>query len=195
MEKIMMQDIRKKMEENDFSFNVYRLTMTQKLGMIHYVFEKQLTCMPKVMKMLLNSSKYPKERQIYVHYLLQEMKSRKDVFPFEMLSCSTLISDYSEREIETIFGIVRDKIGNKNFKYEQLLMILEMTLLPSYQKGKNEQQDHYYKLAQSIQKQIYRQIKDEYNTQFLEHKKLLFYLQTLPHQFSDYFNKVKTLKK
>ena len=85
MEKIMMQDIRKKMDENDFSFNVYRLTMTQKLGMINYVFEKQLTCMPKVMKMLLNSSKYPKERQIYVHYLLQEMKSRKDVFPFEML--------------------------------------------------------------------------------------------------------------
>lgn len=195
MVQITMQSVIQKLEQGDFFIPVEKLTETQKYGMIEYAFINKKDYVPQIMNLLLGHTVSSETQRRYIQYLFLTIKQNKDFFPIELLKYRNLSTYFKEEQIMKLFQLVNNRIGNHMFEYDQLLQIVEITILPHYVKGNNSKKDFYYKLASQIQKQIYRQIQHEMNTSLLEHKKLLLNIQELPHQYGDYLNRVKEYQK
>mgnify|MGYP001045393860 CR=1 FL=1 len=195
MEKISMQKIIQMLQDDKSHIPVDKLTMMQKYGMIEYAFINQPELIPQVMRLLTMHAASRNEQKRYIDYFFLTLKQQRDVFPFEMLEYHNISHCFDDAQITKFFQIVKDRIGNRIFTYDQLLTILEKTILPKYVKGIHPKKDFYHIQALQIQKQIYRQIQHEMNLSFLEHKMLLSYLQELPHQYGYYLNQIKDYQK
>lgn len=195
MIQISMQDVIQMLQKGDTSIPVGKLSFVQKYGMIEYAFANQPELLPRIMHILTMHAMSPKEKKQYINYFFLTLKQQRQLFPIEMLTYQNMSYCFEEEDIKKLFQILKDRLGNRIFTYDQLLTIVEMTILPKYVKGLHPKKDFYHTQALQVQKQIYRQIQHEMNLALLDHKKLLLYIQTLPHQYSNYLNQVKDYQK
>ncbi len=189
-----MNEIIEKLEQNQYDIPVQKLTTVQKYGMIEYAFLNH-NHIGEIMGLLLTHATSQNQEQKIKNYFFLTLKQTKDYYPFELLQFQNMKKLFQNEDIQKIFQILKDKIGNHLFTYDELLTIVDYTILPNYVKGKNKKKDFYYMNALQIQKQIYRQIQNEMNEQFMNHKIILRHLQELPHQYQKYYNDIQTFQK
>lgn len=189
-----MNEIIEKLEQNQYDIPVQKLTTVQKYGMIEYAFLNH-NHIGEIMGLLLTHVTSQNQEQKIKSYFFLTLKQTKDYYPFELLQFQNMKKLFQNEDIQKIFQILKDKIGNHLFTYDELLTIVDYTILPNYVKGKNKKKDFYYMNALQIQKQIYRQIQNEMNEQFMNHKIVLRHLQELPHQYQKYYNDIQAFQK
>ena len=141
MEKISMQKIIQMLQDDKSHIPVDKLTMMQKYGMIEYAFINQPELIPQVMRLLTMHAASRNEQKRYIDYFFLTLKQQRDVFPFEMLEYHNISHCFDDAQITKFFQIVKDRIGNRIFTYDQLLTILEKTILPKYVKGIHPKKD------------------------------------------------------